>query len=136
MRAVMCRAWCPFEEMLVEEVPSPEIRPGTVRVEVHAAAGSLDRARPLRAREIERVEVSTFQHGAPGPGAPCLRSARPRHVDVSMPEGAHRACLHVSILVIADSHEVSQLTRSANLGHDNDETIGPGPRCSLFVGER
>jgi NADPH:quinone reductase len=37
MRAVLCKEWGGPEKLVVEEVPSPAIRPGAVRVTIHAA---------------------------------------------------------------------------------------------------
>jgi NADPH2:quinone reductase len=37
MRAVLCKAWGGPEDLVVEEVPSPPLREGAVRVAVHAA---------------------------------------------------------------------------------------------------
>src|SRR5215468_4354140 len=37
MRAVLCKEWGGPEKLVVEEVPSPQIRPGTVKIAVHAA---------------------------------------------------------------------------------------------------
>ena len=37
MRAVLCKEWGGPEKLVVEEVPSPPIRPGTVKIAVHAA---------------------------------------------------------------------------------------------------
>ncbi|HEY6305126.1 MAG TPA: NADPH:quinone oxidoreductase family protein [Candidatus Angelobacter sp.] len=37
MRAVLCKEWSGPEKLVVEEVPSPAMRPGAVRVAVHAA---------------------------------------------------------------------------------------------------
>ena len=38
MRAVVCHAFGPFENLLLEEAPAPELRPGTVRIR-HEAIG-------------------------------------------------------------------------------------------------
>jgi NADPH2:quinone reductase len=37
MRAVLCREWGGPEKLVVEDVPSPALRPGAVRIAVHAA---------------------------------------------------------------------------------------------------
>src|SRR5215510_13720615 len=37
MRAVLCKEWGGPEKLVVEDVPSPQIRPGTVKLAVHAA---------------------------------------------------------------------------------------------------
>jgi NADPH:quinone reductase len=37
MRAVLCKEWGGPEKLVVEDVPAPEMRPGAVRVEIHAA---------------------------------------------------------------------------------------------------
>src|SRR5215470_9647194 len=37
MRAVLCNEWGGPEKLVVEEVPSPPIRPGSVKIAVHAA---------------------------------------------------------------------------------------------------
>jgi NADPH:quinone reductase len=38
VKAIVCRAYGPPESLVVEDVPSPAVRPGTVRVIVHAAS--------------------------------------------------------------------------------------------------
>jgi NADPH2:quinone reductase len=37
MRAVLCKEWGGPEKLVVEEVPSPSLRPGAVRIQIHAA---------------------------------------------------------------------------------------------------
>ncbi|MFW2333365.1 NADPH:quinone oxidoreductase family protein [Ilumatobacter sp.] len=37
MRAVLCERYGPFDDLVLAEVPSPELRPGTVRLQVLAA---------------------------------------------------------------------------------------------------
>ena len=34
MRALLCRQWCEFEDLRIEEIPAPSMRPGCVRVRV------------------------------------------------------------------------------------------------------
>ncbi len=34
MRALLCRQWCQFKDLRVEEIPAPELRPGCVRLRV------------------------------------------------------------------------------------------------------
>jgi NADPH:quinone reductase len=37
MRAVLCKDWGGPEKLVVEDVPAPTMRPGAVRVAIHAA---------------------------------------------------------------------------------------------------
>src|SRR5437764_13906932 len=37
MRAVLCREWGGPEKLTLEDLPSPPLRPGAVRIAVHAA---------------------------------------------------------------------------------------------------
>ena len=37
MRAVMCRRWCHYGELQLEDVPAPPLPPGCVRIRVHYA---------------------------------------------------------------------------------------------------
>ena len=34
MRALLCRQWCEFKDLRIEEIPAPELRPGGVRLRV------------------------------------------------------------------------------------------------------
>lgn len=40
MRALVCDHWCDYNDLTVQDIPEPEIRPGTVRVRVEAAGVS------------------------------------------------------------------------------------------------
>ena len=40
MRALVCDHWCDYDELTVQEMPAPALRPGTVRVRVEAAGVS------------------------------------------------------------------------------------------------
>jgi len=37
MRAIFCRKWCEFEDLTIEDVPPPELKPGSARIAVKAA---------------------------------------------------------------------------------------------------
>src|SRR5688500_4406798 len=40
MRALLCDHWCDYDELTVQDVPEPELRPGTVRLRVEAVGVS------------------------------------------------------------------------------------------------
>lgn len=40
MRALVCKEYGPPESLVVEEVPSPEVKPGTVKIRIRAAAAN------------------------------------------------------------------------------------------------
>ena len=40
MRAVICRQWMPYQDLPLEEVPSPTLGPGQVRIGTHYAGPS------------------------------------------------------------------------------------------------
>ncbi|MGE0797061.1 MAG: NADPH:quinone oxidoreductase family protein [Lautropia sp.] len=61
MRALICRRWCAFEELQIEDVPAPPIAPGTVRIEVHYASLSF---------AINLMVAGKYQHRSPLPFIP------------------------------------------------------------------
>ena len=40
MRAILCKTWCEFEDLTIEDVPEPELKPGSARIAVKAAGVS------------------------------------------------------------------------------------------------
>jgi NADPH:quinone reductase-like Zn-dependent oxidoreductase len=37
MRAILCKEWCEFEALTIDEVPPPELKPESVRIAIKAA---------------------------------------------------------------------------------------------------
>jgi NADPH2:quinone reductase len=54
MQAVLCESWRPFDELTVEDVPAPALRPGTVRIRIEAAAVSFATALVVSGRYQRR----------------------------------------------------------------------------------
>ncbi|MGE5538480.1 MAG: NADPH:quinone oxidoreductase family protein [Gemmatimonas sp.] len=61
MRALWCDHWCDYDELTVQDVPEPELRPGTVRVKVAAAGVSFS---------TQIVVAGKYQRKPPLPFAP------------------------------------------------------------------
>ena len=61
MRAVWCERWCTFDELTVQTVPAPVLRPGTVRIRVLAAGVSF---------ATQLVVAGTYQRRPPLPFVP------------------------------------------------------------------
>lgn len=61
MRALICDHWCDYDELTVQEVPEPTLRPGTVRVQVAAAGVSFS---------TQIVVAGKYQRKPPLPFAP------------------------------------------------------------------
>lgn len=67
MRAVICREYGPFENMHLEEVPAPELTPGTVRI-AHGAAGVSFASRLVVAGRYQRRPPLPFTPGSEAAG--------------------------------------------------------------------
>jgi NADPH2:quinone reductase len=61
MRALICDHWCDYNDLTVQDVPSPVLRPGTVRVRVEAAGVSYS---------TQIVVSGKYQRKPPFPFAP------------------------------------------------------------------
>jgi NADPH2:quinone reductase len=61
MRALWCDHWCDYDELTVQDVPEPVLRPGTVRVKVEAAGVSFS---------TSIVVAGKYQRKPPLPFAP------------------------------------------------------------------
>lgn len=61
MRAVMCRSWMPYQELPLEEVPAPILRPGQVRIGTHYAGVSF---------ATSLVTMGRYQRKPPFPFSP------------------------------------------------------------------
>jgi NADPH2:quinone reductase len=61
MRALWCDHWCDYDELTVQDVPEPALRPGTVRVKVEAAGVSYS---------TQIVVAGKYQRKPPLPFAP------------------------------------------------------------------
>lgn len=61
MRALWCTHWCDYDELTVEDVPEPVLRPGTVRIRVEAAGVSFS---------TQIVVSGKYQRKPPLPFAP------------------------------------------------------------------
>lgn len=61
MRALLCRQWCEFKDLRIEEVPAPSLRPGCVRL--HVAYAGLGFA-------ISLVVAGKYQRKPPLPFVP------------------------------------------------------------------
>jgi NADPH2:quinone reductase len=61
MRALICDHWCDYDELTVQDVPEPTLRPGAVRVRVEAAGVSYS---------TQIVVAGKYQRNPPLPFAP------------------------------------------------------------------
>ncbi len=61
MRALVCDHWCDYDELTVQDMPEPALRPGTVRIRVEAAGVSFS---------TQIVVAGKYQRKPPLPFAP------------------------------------------------------------------
>jgi NADPH2:quinone reductase len=61
MRALLCDHWCDYDELTVQDIPEPALRPGTVRIRVEAAGVSFS---------TQIVVSGKYQRKPPLPFAP------------------------------------------------------------------
>src|SRR3546814_10722916 len=61
MRALLCDHWCDYDDLTVQEVPEPALRPGAVRIRVEAAGVSFS---------TQIVVAGKYQRKPPLPFAP------------------------------------------------------------------
>jgi NADPH2:quinone reductase len=61
MRALVCDHWCDYDELTVQDMPEPVLRPGTVRIRVEAAGVSFS---------TQIVVAGKYQRKPPLPFAP------------------------------------------------------------------
>ena len=54
MQAVLCESWRPFDELTLDDLPPPALRPGTVRIRIEAAAVSFATALVVSGRYQRR----------------------------------------------------------------------------------
>ncbi len=62
MKAILCKTWCEFEDLTIEDVPSPELKPGSVRIAVKAAGVSFGQSL-LVAGKYQRKPALPFVPG-------------------------------------------------------------------------